>query len=208
MSTGRPGEPFGGAGDRRAALEPMPESSESPAATSRLDPQAGFLGRRGVPSVSALLRLPRAVPAALAVLHAALLWVLSSLTGDSFGDRGAWFPFVSNLAHAPMFGLLGLWVAASLAPRTGEGGGVFGWRRAAGAVTIAFAYACLDELHQRFVPGRASDPRDLVTDLVGITAGVLLVAASVRGDRAPALPGAILGLSLLACASAWWASTA
>lgn len=38
-----------------------------------------------------------------------------------------------------------------------------------------FLYACLDELHQRFVPGRVGTFEDVAVDAIGFTIGIILV---------------------------------
>ena len=43
------------------------------------------------------------------------------------------------------------------------------------AVTVGSLYAVLDEIHQYFVPGRACQLRDVIIDICGVTAGVLMV---------------------------------
>jgi VanZ family protein len=42
------------------------------------------------------------------------------------------------------------------------------------AVLLSFVYALSDELHQRFVPGRSSDWKDIVFDWLGVLAGAWL----------------------------------
>ena len=42
------------------------------------------------------------------------------------------------------------------------------------AMLLATAYGLTDEYHQSFVPGRTSDPMDVVKDLAGAAAGSLL----------------------------------
>ena len=49
-----------------------------------------------------------------------------------------------------------------------------------GAGALALAYAISDEYHQTFVPGRSGAPRDVLIDLVGITAGLLVLSRNVR----------------------------
>ena len=171
------------------------------------------------------LRASAIYPAALAVVHAGAIFSLSAIPGESFGERGHWFGFVSNLAHAPLFAILGFLVAAALVrvgpPAIAASGAaadspaaespgrlVFGWRRITLAVTISQAYAGFDEWHQSLVPGRSPDPRDLVTDLLGILLGVLVVNGAVRSLAVPLMARAIGAISVLACVSAWFASRA
>jgi VanZ family protein len=65
-----------------------------------------------------------------------------------------------------------------------DGSGVEG--TAAWAFVIAVAYGLFDELHQHFVPGRHTDPVDLLTDAAGAAAALWLtkrVAAHRAFDR-------------------------
>jgi VanZ family protein len=64
------------------------------------------------------------------------------------------------------------------------------WARVTGrvvlvAVALATAYGITDEVHQAFVPGRSPDPRDVVADAVGATAGAFgyYVVARLRARR-------------------------
>ena len=45
------------------------------------------------------------------------------------------------------------------------------------AITVGSLYAVFDEIHQYFVPGRACQLRDMVIDICGVAAGVLIVFA-------------------------------
>lgn len=51
---------------------------------------------------------------------------------------------------------------------------------AAGAVVIAFAYACFDEFHQLFVAGRSGQPFDVGVDTAGAFVAVAIVVVVVR----------------------------
>jgi VanZ family protein len=44
------------------------------------------------------------------------------------------------------------------------------------ATAIAVAYACTDEIHQHFVPGRHASPVDVGIDAVGAATAALLIA--------------------------------
>lgn len=112
--------------------------------------------------------------------------------------------YLSNLAHAPLYGLLALWMALLL-PRES------GWpridlRSASLVLAGVAAFGVVDELHQRFVARRDLSLLDLATDL---TAGActLWVAASAGRPRASdtGLYGRLLvssGLCLAAAAAA------
>jgi len=84
-------------------------------------------------------------------------------------------PYLRNLAHAPLFGLFALSFLvlsgpqAPLRPRS--------WALAMGLVLVA---GFLDEWHQLYVPGRGSDAKDVVTDLLGGLISLLLAAWAAR----------------------------
>src|SRR5690606_20164179 len=69
----------------------------------------------------ALQGLPRSLALLPVGAWMALIWWLSSLSGDA-GPPSILGGFVNNLAHAPLFGLLALWLALLL-PRSN------GWPR-------------------------------------------------------------------------------
>ena len=50
-------------------------------------------------------------------------------------------------------------------------------------LSLGILYACIDELHQYFVPGRACQIRDVCIDTAGVLAGVLLVLWISRMSR-------------------------
>ena len=48
------------------------------------------------------------------------------------------------------------------------------------SIALAMLYACTDELHQMFVPGRSGEVRDVLIDTAGAAAGVGTYAAVVH----------------------------
>ncbi len=125
----------------------------------------------------ALQGLPRSLALLPVGAWMALIWWLSSLSGDA-GPPSILGGFVNNLAHAPLFGLLALWLALLL-PRSN------GWprldRRTATQVLLAvLAYALLDEWHQSTSPGRVPSPYDVLTDLVGAACTLWIIAFAGR----------------------------
>ena len=110
----------------------------------------------------------------------ALIFISSAQTGG--GDFPEW---AHVLAHFVEYALLtALWIWA-LAPALGRAA----WPAAA---AIAFAYAVSDEIHQSYVPGRVSDPLDVLADAAGIAASLWLARAYARTrtiTRADPAPG-------------------
>ena len=184
-----------------------PPDPQTSARAHPADPLLGFLrglGRR-------LAGWPRWVGALLTVAWALLIWASSSQPSGSVPA----FPgmaFVANLAHAPLFGLLAFWATLCL-PRSSDPEGDAGnWprldrRTLPWLVGAVFLWAVIDEWHQASVPGRQPSALDLVTDLVGATATLVVIRWLGRsGADAPGLL-ARLGVGLVACCAAAALST-
>jgi VanZ family protein len=113
------------------------------------------------------------------VAYAALIYVVSAQS--SFAVRLPRFPHADKVVHATEyagFGFLAARAVTILVPR----GPAF----AAGvAIVVGACYGATDELHQRFVPRRDSDPWDLVADIVGsaLGAGAYLAFSLARNRR-------------------------
>ncbi len=61
---------------------------------------------------------------------------------------------------------------------------IFGKRRFILSVLICFLYACSDEIHQIFIPGRSGEIRDIVIDTCGaITGFLILLCLTVLKNR-------------------------
>ena len=78
-------------------------------------------------------------------------------------------PHADKLQHAIYYFLMGAF--AVRAARFGEGWSVR--RTVIVLVASGFAYGCLDEFHQSFVPGRDVEAGDVVADTLGVTAAAL-----------------------------------
>lgn len=89
--------------------------------------------------------------------------------------------FVRKGAHAAEYAVLGILLSRLFADRR---------RWPAYATAGAFLYACTDEFHQLFVPGRAGRFTDVLIDTCGALAGVLicLVAAGCLSARRRKIP--------------------
>ena len=98
----------------------------------------------------------------------ALIFWSSSQSGG--GDFPEWAHVLVHFAEYAALAALWLW---ALLPLIGGAA----WPAAA---AIALAYAVSDEIHQSFVPGRVSDPLDVLVDALGIGAALLL-GAYARG---------------------------
>jgi VanZ family protein len=151
----------------------------------------------------ALQRLPRAICWTLVAAWFGLISWLSSIPGSQVPSSRVW-AVITNLGHAPLFGLLALWIAL-LVPRKG------GWpdlipAHVARVLAAIAAFGIADELHQNFfTPGRDMSVFDICTDLAGASA-VLAVAHHVgradSGARGLAWRCAVGLAACIACACA------
>lgn len=144
------------------------------------------------------LVLPRWVWGLVAVGWASWIWQLSAWEGPKTPGTFLW-GWIGNTAHAPLYGLLALWLAFALPRR--EGVTPRGWADL-GRGGVAFILACVavygavDEWHQSWVAGRTVSLIDWLTDMVGASV-VLWVAHGAAA--APGGVGRRLGLGAVAC---------
>lgn len=82
---------------------------------------------------------------------------------------------IRKCAHAFIYFTLGISaeLAAGIRERTGE-------QRISRTWLFCVLYACSDEMHQFFVPGRSCELRDVLIDSAGALVGVLLVFLTRR----------------------------
>ena len=131
-----------------------------------------------------LLRLPALLCVVLVLAWGSLIWALSARTFAKPAHPSFFFELLSNLAHAPLFGVLALFLAALfLRPSVERGWPRFDVTRAGAVVLLTVLYGALDEWHQSRTPGRDSSTLDLVTDLVGACA-VLWIVFYLGSERA------------------------
>jgi len=105
----------------------------------------------------------------LVLVEMGLLWWTSSQQLDS-GGGALLRSLLHNSAHVVAYGAMGaLALMARRGRRPARAGDAFV------AVAIAMAYGAVDELHQRFVPGRSCSLADLGADTFGAALGAALV---------------------------------
>ena len=74
-----------------------------------------------------------------------------------------------KMAHIGIFGTLGMLAFLSQDERRPS------TLRALFAIIVSYSYACVDEIHQSFVSGRAGMFADTIIDLIGILLGVFFI---------------------------------
>ncbi len=128
-----------------------------------------------------------------------LIWLLSSIEqGPGNGLLGR-IQFFANLAHAPEFGLLCLWLLLLLPRRDG-------WveltsRRCWAVWGATISYAIVDEIHQRSVRGRDSTPFDVLTDGIGAACVLWIVRYVGTAEASERGLWRRLGIGSIACAA-------
>ncbi len=116
------------------------------------------------------------------------------------GGGGPLFAFLANLAHAPLFGLLALWLVLLVERRAGWPD--LGTRARLGLLLIVVCIGAGDELHQGWITGgRDMSAFDLLTDVVGASAVLGVVKAVAQQAPARRLWW-LLGAGFVACIAA------
>ena len=140
-------------------------------------------GLRGIGR--ALVGLPGVLSFGLVLAWMGLIWFCSSRDiRPPGGGTGALWGLFANFGHAPLFGLLGLFVAAFLLRR--EGGAErlprLGGATAALVVGWVALYGWVDEWHQSRTAGRESSVLDIATDVTGAVCVVWIANYLARDD--------------------------
>jgi len=82
---------------------------------------------------------------------------------------------VRKCAHLTEYGMCAILIWRALRQHTRHDRRPWSWPTAGWAWAIVFAYACTDEFHQSFVPGRGPSAHDVALDMLGATFGLLLL---------------------------------
>jgi VanZ family protein len=110
----------------------------------------------------------------LLVCWACAIWYGSTI---SLGSESPFQLFgLDKAGHAVEFGILA-YLAAHALLLTGGIGRWGGWQ---GAVLLAGLWGWIDEVHQLWVPGRTTDPSDLLADIVGAAIGAWICLKLTR----------------------------
>ena len=134
----------------------------------------------------------------LVIINMLLIFLFSGQTGEESGElsglaaailnRSSWFNWVfqyidiRKAAHFSIYFTLGLFTLRAVMLHTKQ-------TKAGIAITvlICFLYACSDELHQSFIPGRGPSFRDVMIDTAGALNGIVIVSA-ISGKRPKQAP--------------------
>lgn len=147
-----------------------------------------------------LLHVPRGLAWLIVLSWCALIWFLSAQHPISYAVEEPLWGVATNLGHAPLYGVLAIWVALC-APREN------GWVRldariVCGILLTVMGYAISDEIHQSYVPGRDASVCDLITDFVGAFFTLRVARVIGRGESRPGELARTVALGLFASIAA------
>lgn len=117
----------------------------------------------------------------LAIGWAALIYYLSDQPGIILPQM---FPHEDKLLHLLAYGVLAFLAMGTCRPDTCRRHSGYFWLVAA----LAGLYGVLDEFHQYFVPGRDTDPLDMLADLCGGLLGAGLMFLLLRRAASAGTP--------------------
>lgn len=164
-----------------------------------MQPERGPLTRGLRAAGSFLLRVPWPLGLVLLGSWGFLIWDLSSHRAPHLAGPSLFWELASNLAHAPLFGILTLF-AAALVLRARAGA----WPRPEPArialvLALVVGYGALDEWHQSHIPGRDASLLDVLTDGVSAVLVLWIVFVLARRELSERALLARLGGGVLLC---------
>jgi VanZ family protein len=146
-----------------------------------------------------LLGAPWPLGAVLVLGWAFVIFDISSHSRPFPTAKSAPWEFLSNLAHAPLFGILTLFLAALvLRERDAAWPRARPFRRAL-VVLLVLTYGISDEWHQSHTPGRDASVFDVLTDVTGALCVLWIIATLARAELREGTLVARLALGVLAC---------
>ena len=101
-----------------------------------------------------------------AVLMMAIIFFASSTPGSDMPRFGSWDFLVKKGGHIAEYALLCLAYIYTLGGKSPSRNQIFT------ALVLSLLYACSDEWHQRFTPGRTPSVTDVLIDTTGAAVGI------------------------------------
>jgi VanZ family protein len=112
----------------------------------------------------------------------AVIFTLSSIPGHHLPKVG--IPHIDKLVHISEYLILGLLLTRAL---SGSSQKINLAKIIISAIIIASLYAIFDEWHQQYIPGRACDIFDFLSDFIGANIGILLYSLKGKYGQHKAL---------------------
>ena len=79
-------------------------------------------------------------------------------------------PIVRKIAHFSIYTLVGILLMSFMSTYN-----INKWKRIVTSLMVGFMYACTDEFHQSFIPGRSNEFKDVLIDTSGVITGIIIV---------------------------------
>lgn len=114
------------------------------------------------------------------IIEPILHWLIPSLPDDAVGTCVL---LVRKCAHITEYAFFAILVWRALRKHTSADRRPWTWREPKWTLLIVFAYACLDEIHQVFVPGRGPSVYDVLLDTLGGALGLFLLWRAGKVSR-------------------------
>jgi VanZ family protein len=108
-----------------------------------------------------------------AIVWAAIIMAASSI--PNLSTTSFKLSYADKIVHFVEYFILGLLTANAVAGFIGRTGKIF-WVSA----ILASVYGVLDELHQKFIPGRSVEVLDMVSNILGAVAASLIFVRFIR----------------------------
>ena len=99
-------------------------------------------------------------------------WIFPDLSPEAIGTCVL---VVRKCAHLAEYAFCAILLWRALRQFTREDTRPWNWREAGWTLVMVFAYACTDEIHQSFVPGRGAAFHDVLLDTLGGALGLLVL---------------------------------
>jgi VanZ family protein len=105
----------------------------------------------------------------ISLAYAGVIFFLSTLPAGHSRQHSLWKEIARNLAHIPLYGVLGVLVVRAL------NGFIGVIPTYALTIAIGIAVGCADEYVQSFSSGRTVSAGDVLLDFIGISLAIVLV---------------------------------
>jgi len=106
------------------------------------------------------------------IIEPFLRWLFPAMSAEAVGTCVL---LARKCAHLAEYGFCAILLWRALRQYTSKDTRPWNWREAKWVLVMIFAYACTDEIHQSFVPGRGGAFHDVLLDTLGGALGLFVL---------------------------------
>lgn len=106
------------------------------------------------------------------IIEPFLRWLFPAMSAEAVGTCVL---LARKCAHLAEYGFCAILLWRALRQYTSKDTRPWNWREAKWVLIMIFAYACTDEIHQCFVPGRGGAFHDVLLDTLGGALGLFVL---------------------------------